>query len=223
MDAKIGDWVVTPRTGKPVEINALWINALESMSQFARTLKSSFLRFEALGAVAKSSFRKFWNRDGNCLYDVIDSPGIGNDASLRPNQLLAVSLPVSPLTQEQQASVVEVCERELLTPFGLRSLSASDPGYISRYGGGPRERDAAYHQGTVWGWLLGSFALAHFRVYQDKSAARFFLESQAHAIALYGLGTLAEIYDADAPHKPAGCIAQAWTVAELLRAWKFLS
>ena len=161
MDAKIGHWVVTPRTGKPVEINALWINALESMSQFAVTLKIPSTRFEALGAAAKASFQKFWNPDRDCLYDVIDSPGIGNDPSVRPNQILAVSLPVSPLTQEQQESVVNACERELLTPFGLRSLSPHDASYIAHYGGGPRERDAAYHQGTVWGWLLGPFALAH--------------------------------------------------------------
>ncbi|MBS1842232.1 MAG: glycogen debranching enzyme family protein [Acidobacteria bacterium] len=223
MDAKVGDWVVTPRTGKPVEINALWINALETTAQFARTLRLPATRFETLAAVAKSSFQKFWNQDHNCLYDVIDSPGIGNDASLRPNQILAVSLPVSPLTQEQQESVVNVCERELLTPVGLRSLCRLDSRYVAHYCGGPRERDAAYHQGTVWGWLLGPFALAHFRVYQDKSQARRFLESQAKAISSYGLGTLAEIYDADAPYKPTGCIAQAWTVAELLRAWKLLS
>jgi predicted glycogen debranching enzyme len=223
MDAKIGHWVVTPRTGKPVEINALWINALESMSQFAVTLEIPSTRFETLGAAAKASFQKFWNPDRDCLYDVIDSPGIGNDASVRPNQILAVSLPVSPLTQEQQESVVNACERELLTPFGLRSLSPHDASYIAHYGGGPRERDAAYHQGTVWGWLLGPFALAQFRVYEDKSKARGLLESQAQAISVYGLGTLAEIYDADAPYKPTGCIAQAWTVAELLRAWKLLS
>jgi len=223
MDAKIGDWVVTPRTGKPVEINALWINALESMSQFAQALKFPATRFEVLAAAAKSSFQKFWNPDDKCLYDVIDSPGIGNDASLRPNQIFAVSLPVSPLTQGQQEAVVEACERELLTPFGLRSLSPQDSRYVARYGGGPRERDAAYHQGTVWGWLLGPFALAHFRVHQNKSEALHFLELQARAVSVYGLGTLAEIYDADAPHKPAGCIAQAWTVAELLRAWKLLS
>jgi len=223
MDAKIGDWVVTPRTGKPVEINALWVNALDSMTQFARTLKIPSTRFEMLSAATKSSFQKFWNPERNCLFDVIDSPGIGNDVSLRPNQILAVSLPFSPLRREQQKSVVNVCESELLTPFGLRSLSPRDPGYIPHYGGGPRDRDAAYHQGTVWGWLLGPFALAHFRVYQNRPESRRFLEVQARAISVYGLGTLAEIYDANAPHKPAGCIAQAWTVAELLRAWKLLS
>jgi predicted glycogen debranching enzyme len=223
MDAKIGDWVVTPRTGKPVEINALWINALESMTQFASTLDSPSTRFETLGTAAKSSFQRFWNPDRNCLYDVLDSPGIGSDISLRPNQIFAVSLPFSPLNAEQQKAVVDSCERELLTPFGLRSLGPREPGYISHYGGSPRDRDAAYHQGTAWGWLLGPFALAHFCVYQNKSQARRFLETQSQAILAYGLGTLAEIYDADPPHSPCGCIAQAWSVAELLRAWKLLS
>jgi predicted glycogen debranching enzyme len=223
MDAKIGDWVVTPRTGKPVEINALWINALESMVQFARHLKLPSTRYESLSAAAKASFAKFWNARRNCCYDVIDSPGIGDDASLRPNQILAVSLPFSPLSAEQQKATVDTCRSELLTPFGLRSLGPSEPGYAARYRGGPRERDASYHQGTVWGWLQGPFALAHFRVYQDKAAARRLLESFAPAIRIYGLGSLAELCDAEPPHAPGGCIAQAWTVAETIRAWKLLS
>jgi len=223
MDAKIGDWVVTPRTGKPVEINALWINALESMAQFADTLRLPATRYESLSAAAKAGFSKFWNSNRGCCYDVIDSPGIGNDAALRPNQILAVSLPLSPLTAEHQKSVVDICRAELLTPVGLRSLGPNEPGYIAHYQGGPRERDAAYHQGTAWGWLLGPFALAHFRVYKDKSVARSFLEPQTEAINAYGLGSLAEIYDAESPFTPRGCIAQAWTVAEFLRAWKFLS
>jgi predicted glycogen debranching enzyme len=223
MDAKIGDWVVTPRTGKPVEINALWINALETMTQFAGTLALPSTRFDALGRAAKSSFQRFWNPVRNCLYDVLDSPGIGDDNSLRPNQIFAVSLPFSPLRAEQQKAVVDSCERELLTPFGLRSLGPREPGYVPHYGGGPRDRDAAYHQGTVWGWLLGPFALAHYRVYQSKPQARRFLETQSQAISAYGLGSLPEIYDGDLPHNPCGCIAQAWSVAELLRAWKLLS
>ncbi|HLK04385.1 MAG TPA: amylo-alpha-1,6-glucosidase [Candidatus Acidoferrum sp.] len=223
MDAKIGDWVVTPRTGKPVEINALWINALESMAQFARLVKLPASRYESLAAAAKSSFAKFWNANRNCLYDVIDSPGIGNDASLRPNQILAVSLPGTPLSPDQQKAVVDICQAELLTPFGLRSLGRHESGYIAHFRGGPRDRDAAYHQGTVWGWPLGSFALAHYRVYQNKSDALRFLEPLSQSITRYGLGTLAEVFDAETPFTPRGCIAQAWTVAELLRAWKFLS
>jgi len=223
MDAKIGDWVVTPRIGKPVEINALWINALESMAQFASALKSPADRYQSLSSVARGSFPKFWNSARNCCYDVIDSPGIGNDSSLRPNQILAVSLPFSPLTVGQQKAVVDICRAELYTPYGLRSLGPHDPGYKPQYRGGPLERDASYHQGTVWGWLLGPFALAHSRVYQNSAEARCLLEPQAHVITTYGLGSLAEVFDAEEPYVPGGCIAQAWTVAELIRCWKLLS
>jgi predicted glycogen debranching enzyme len=219
MDAKIGDWVVTPRTGKPVEINALWINALETMAEFARLLAKPADGYEKLAAKAKKSFQKFWNAERGCCYDVIDAPGIGNDPLLRPNQILAVSLPVSPLSFEQQKSVVDVCARHLLTSHGLRSLAPGEPGYAGHYTGGPRERDAAYHQGTVWGWLLGPFALAHYRVYRDREAALRFLEPLGRQIYASGLGTLSEIFDGDPPHSPRGCIAQAWTVAEVLRAW----
>ena len=220
MDAKIGDWVVTPRAGKPVEINALWINALETMAGFARLLLKPGEAYEKLAAKAKKSFQRFWNADGNCCFDVIDSPGIGNDAALRPNQIFAVSLPVSPLTPEQQKAVVDVCARQLLTSHGLRSLAPGEPGYTGHYGGSPRDRDAAYHQGTVWGWLLGPFALAHYRVYQDREAALRFLEPLGRQIYSSGLGTLSEIFDGHAPFTPRGCISQAWTVAEVLRAWK---
>ncbi len=222
MDAKIDDWVVTPRTGKPVEINALWINALETQAAFARQLVKPSSNLEDLVAQAKQNFQKFWNVERACCFDVIDAPGPGNDASLRPNQIFAVSLPVSPLTPEQQKSVVDLCARRLLTSFGLRSLAPLEPGYQGRYEGGPRQRDAAYHQGTVWGWLLGPFALAHFRVYKDRSTALRFLEPLAQQIHACGLGTLGEIFDGDAPFTPRGCIAQAWTVAELLRAWHAL-
>ena len=220
MDAKIGDWVVTPRAGKPVEINALWINALETMAGFARLLAKPGEAYERLLAKAKRSFQKFWNAERNCCFDVIDSPGIGNDPALRPNQIFAVSLPVRPLTPEQQKAVVDVCARRLLTSHGLRSLAPGEPGYTGHYSGGPRERDAAYHQGTVWGWLLGPFALAHHRVYHDSEAALRFLEPLGRQIYASGLGTLSEIFDGDAPFTPRGCIAQAWTVAEVLRAWK---
>jgi predicted glycogen debranching enzyme len=223
MDARIGDWVVTPRTGKPVEINALWINALETMAELARSLAKPGEVYEKLAANAKKSFQKFWNADRNCCYDVIDSPGIGKDAALRPNQIFTVSLPLSPLTPEQQKGVVDVCARHLLTSHGLRSLTPGEPGYSGHYGGGPRDRDAVYHQGTVWGWLLGPFALAHYRVYQDRGAALRFLEPLGRQIDASGLGTLSEIFDGDAPFAPRGCIAQAWTVAEVLRAWKELA
>ena len=220
MDAKIGDWVVTPRAGKPVEINALWINALETMAGFARLLGKPNEAYPRLSAKAKKSFQKFWNAERNCCFDVVDSPGFGNDAALRPNQIFAVSLPVSPLAPEQQKAAVDVCARQLLTSHGLRSLAPGEPGYTGHYGGSPRDRDAAYHQGTVWGWLLGPFALAHYRVYQDREAALRFLEPLGRQIYSSGLGTLSEIFDGDAPFTPRGCISQAWTVAEVLRAWK---
>lgn len=223
MDAKIGEWVVTPRTGKPVEINALWINALESVMVFAEALGQSFAKYVSLLEKAKSSFAKFWNPERNCCFDVLDSPGIGNDAALRPNQIFAVSLGEKLLAADQQKSVVDTCAARLLTPFGLRSLAQDEPGYIGRYAGGVRERDTAYHQGTVWSWLLGPFALAHYRVYRDRTAALAFLDPLMKSLDTYGLGTLGEIYDGDSPHRPRGCIAQAWAVAELLRAWQFLT
>jgi predicted glycogen debranching enzyme len=220
MDAKVGDWVVTPRTGKPVEINALWINALETIAEFARLLKQPGEGYEKLAVKAKKNFQKFWNAERACCYDVIDTPGIGNDASLRPNQIFAVSLPASLLSNEQQKSIIAACAQHLLTSHGLRSLAPGEPGYTGHYGGGPRDRDAAYHQGIVWGWLLGPFALAHYRVYRDRDAALRFLEPLGRQIYAGGLGTLSEIFDGDAPFTPRGCIAQAWTVAEVLRAWK---
>jgi predicted glycogen debranching enzyme len=218
MDAKVGDWVVTPRTGKAVEVNALWINALETIAEFARLLAKPGTGYEKLAAKAKQGFRKFWNAERECCFDVIDAPGIGNDAALRPNQIFAVSLPVSPLTEEQQKAVVDACAQYLVTSYGLRSLEPGGPGYQGHYSGGPRDRDAAYHQGTVWGWLLGPFVLAHLRVYGDQAEATRFLEPLGIAVHMYGLGTLGEIFEGEAPFTPHGCIAQGWTVGEVLRA-----
>ena len=230
MDAKVGDWVVTPRTGKAVEINALWINALETIAQFAHQLDKPADNYEQLSAKAKSSFQKFWNAERNCCFDVIDVPdpgagpgkNRGKDARLRPNQILAVSLQVSPLRRDQQKSVVDICAQQLLTSHGLRSLAPTEPGYQGHYGGDQPRRDAAYHQGTVWGWLLGPFALAHHRVYADRVAALRYLEPLGTNICAQGLGTLAEVFHGDPPHSPRGCIAQAWTVGEFLRAWTAL-
>jgi len=219
MDAKVGDWVVTPRIGKPVEVNALWYNALRSMAHFAATLGKSHELFQKMALRVEQSFSKFWNPAAGGCYDVIESPGTGNDPAMRPNQIFAVSLRESPLSQEQQKSVVDLCARCLLTSHGLRSLSAHDSAYQGHYGGGPRERDGAYHQGTVWGWLMGPFVLAHQRVYGDRETARSFLNPLGSQISSHGLGSLSEIYDGDAPFCPRGCIAQAWTVAEVLRAW----
>ena len=152
-------------------------------------------------------------------YDILDGPD-GNDLSLRPNQLLAISLQYSPLTPAQQRSAVDACARHLLTAHGLRSLSADDNAYIGHYGGDQLERDGAYHQGTVWGWLIGPFVSAHLRVYNDPALARSFLSPLLHHLSDHGVGSLSEIFDGDPPFTPRGCIAQAWSVAEVLRAWQ---
>jgi predicted glycogen debranching enzyme len=222
MDAKVDGWVVTPRIGKPVEINALWHNALRAMALFARMLKRSPREWETEAARVAVGFDRFWNEaEGGC-FDVLEGPS-GNDASVRPNQIFAVSLPASPLSAERQRGVVEICARHLLTSFGLRSLDPRHPDYKGRYRGGPRERDGAYHQGTTWGWLLGPFALAHFKVYGDRTAALALLEPLGRHVGVYGVGSLGEVFDGDAPFAPGGCPAQAWTVAETLRAWTELS
>ncbi|MBD2496294.1 amylo-alpha-1,6-glucosidase [Nostoc sp. FACHB-280] len=218
MDAKVGDWVVTPRIGKPVEVNALWYNALRTMAKFARQLGKPHQEYEAMADRALARFSRFWNEALGYCYDVIDSPD-GDDQALRPNQIFAVSLPESPLTPAQQKSVVDVCGRMLLTSHGLRSLSPEHPQYQGIYGGNQYLRDGSYHQGTVWGWLLGPFVLAHLRVYKNPQQARQFLEPMANHLTASGVGSLSEIFDGDAPMTPRGCTAQAWTVAEVLRAW----
>jgi predicted glycogen debranching enzyme len=230
MDAKVGDWVVTPRIGKPVEINALWHFALERMTAWAKSLKDSRAGADYAAATrrAAASFRdRFWYAEGSYLYDVIDGPegsleaaGRRVDASMRPNQLFAVSLGAELLDRQRARAVVDACGRELLTPVGLRSLSPRDPQYVGRYGGGPRERDGAYHQGTVWSWLLGPYALAHYRVHRDAAHALALLEGIAPHLGEACLGQISEIFDAGTPHRPQGCFAQAWSVAESLRAWK---
>ncbi len=218
MDAKVGDWVVTPRTGKPVEINALWYNALRAMAGFARHLGRPAGPWDTLADRVKTGFERFWSESAGHCYDVLDSPG-GHDEALRPNQVFAVSLRESPLSPERQKRVVDACARHLLTSFGLRSLAAGHPDYRGHYGGDQRERDGAYHQGTVWAWLLGPFALAHFKVYGDAATARSFLAPLADHLGDHGVGSIAEIFDGHPPFAPGGCIAQAWSVAETLRAW----
>jgi predicted glycogen debranching enzyme len=222
MDARVGDWVVTPRIGKPVEINALWYNALRALAGFARRLRRPAGPWDAAADRVRAGFERFWYERGGHCYDVVAGPA-DDDAALRPNQLLAVSLPESPLPPERQRRIVDVCARHLLTSFGLRSLAPGDSAYCGSYVGPPRARDGAYHQGTVWGWLLGPFALAHARVHGDRLVARAFLEPMAHHLADYGVGSIAEIFDGDAPFAPRGCVAQAWSVAETLRAWQTLS
>ena len=222
MDAKVGDHVVTPRIGKPVEVNALWFNALTAMATFARRLGRPAAEWEAMADRAAKSFERFWSDGlGYCL-DVIDGPD-GDEALLRPNQIFAVSLPASPLSRSRQQGVVDACARHLLTPYGLRSLARFHPAYRSTYGGDVASRDRAYHQGTVWSWLLGPFALAHYRVYGNAAVARSFLAPLAHHLEDGAVGSIAEICDADPPYAPRGCVAQAWSVAETLRAWAALA
>ena len=216
MDAKVGDWVVTPRRGKPVEVNALWYNALEIMANFARRLEQPDDEYVTFAAAARKGFSRFWNNFERGCFDVLDGPG-GHDPSLRPNQLLAVSLPFSPLEREQQQAIVDVCARHLLTSHGLRSLAPDEPAYIGRYGGGAPDRDGAYHQGTVWAWLMGPFVAAHLRVYQNPTQARSLLMPLLCHLTSHGVGSISEIFDGDPPFTPRGCFAQAWSVAELLR------
>ena len=222
MDAKVGDHVVTPRIGKPVELNALWLNGVTAMDMFARALGKDGTSYEALVNRAHSGYGRFWNPTTGFCFDVLDGPH-GHDAALRPNQILAVSLPESALNREQQQAVVDVCARELLTSFGLRSLGPREPGYCGRYAGGPQERDSAYHQGTAWGWLLGPFVLAHLRVYQDPAMAASLLEAMLQHVGAAGVGSASEIFDGDPPFTPNGCFAQAWSVGETLRAWQIVA
>ncbi len=218
MDAKVGDWVVTPRIGKPVEVNALWYNALRSMAEFARRLGRDPAPYAEAADRAEASFGRFWSAEHGYCFDVIDGPD-GDDAALRPNQLFAVSLHHSPLAPERQRAVVDACARHLLTPHGLRSLAPFDGGYVGEYGGDQRSRDGSYHQGTVWGWLIGPFVTAHLRVYGDGDRARSFLLPLLRDFRDHGLGSVSEIFDGNAPFTPRGCPAQAWSVAEVLRTW----
>ncbi|MBV9340994.1 MAG: glycogen debranching protein, partial [Acidobacteria bacterium] len=224
MDAKVGDWVVTPRRGKPVEIQALWYNALCIMENLAKQFgdQPSQKRYRNMATVASWSFnRLFWNDKAGCLYDVTN--GAPPDSSIRPNQILAVSLPYSMLSPERAQAVVAKVQEHLLTPYGLRSLAPADPQYRGRYTGGPAERDGAYHQGTVWPWLMGPFITAYIKVNRGSEAARrqaaAWLAPLKDHLADGGLGHISEILDGDAPQQPRGCIAQAWSVAEVLRAY----
>lgn len=219
MDAKVGDRVVTPRIGKPVEINALWLNALAAMTEFADELGSPADDFRCAAREAKKGFERFWNAPKGYCFDVLDGPE-GDDPSLRPNQIFTVALPESPFDPERQRAILDAVARILQASPGLRTLAPDDPHYKGTYGGSQEERDDAYHQGTVWGWLLGPFVKAHLRMHNDPAAALSFLAPVAHQIQARGLGTVGEIYDADPPFVPRGCIAQAWTVGGILEAWE---
>lgn len=218
MDAKVGEWVVTPRMGKPVEINALWYNALIIMADFALRLGRSEQPYRDIASAVGDSFKRFKRVDGQGLYDLLDGP-TGDDASIRPNQILAVSLPHTALDQATCRDVVQVCGRELLCSYGLRSLSPHDKAFRGHYRGGVADRDGAYHQGTVWAWLLGHYALAEYRVDGDAQAAQQRLAPLADHLWDAGLGSISEIFDGDPPHTAAGTPAQAWSVACTLDAW----
>jgi predicted glycogen debranching enzyme len=219
MDAKVGDHVITPRYGKPVEIQALWYNALRVMEDLAGRFNDAKQEYGAMAAKTRASFNAlFWNERAGCLYDVIN--GEIRDATIRPNQVIAVSLANTMVSKERAMSILRVIERELLTPRGLRTLSPSDPSYIGRYEGGPDRRDGAYHQGTVWPWLMGPYITAYGKTFGRKAGRRFaatWLENFREHLHEACLGQVSEIFDGDAPHTPRGCVAQAWSVAELLR------
>jgi len=222
MDAKIGDWVVTPRSGKPVEIQALWYNALRIMEELASRFgdQANMKRYRTIASMLQWTFnRVFWNEKGGYLYDCVN--GGPPDASIRPNQVIAISLPYTMLATERAKSVLEVVERELLTPYGLRTLSPTDPKYSGHYGGNSFQRDSVYHQGTVWPWLLGPYISAFMKVNGDSEEARGkILNSLAplrQHLSEAGLGQISEVLDGDVPHNPGGCFAQAWSVGEILR------
>ena len=218
MDAKVGNDVVTPRIGKPVEVNALWYAALMTVAGIADHCDENPLPYEEAAARVVGSFGRFWNAATGCCFDVVDGPD-GDDPALRPNQLLAVALAPHLLGPERSRAVVDACARDLLTPVGLRTLAPADAAYIGRYAGDQRARDRAYHQGTVWPWLLGPFVRAHRNVYHDDDRARRYLDTLRDALDGYGIGTLGEIFEGDAPHAPVGAVAQAWSVAEMIAAY----
>ena len=225
MDAKVEEWVVTPRIGKPIEVNALWYSALVCMNYFAGILGKSDAEYQEILAKTRRHFSRFWYEEGSYCYDVIDTPD-GNDTSFRPNQIFAVSLPAmdvgeyhSPLQELQQKMVVDKVGQKLLTSYGLRSLSTDDADYVGIYGGDRLQRDGSYHQGTTWGWLIGHFIQAHLQVYKNPQLARSFLLPMANHLQDGCIGSISEIFDGDAPFTPRGCFAQAWSVAEVLRGW----
>ncbi|MBS3779607.1 MAG: glycogen debranching enzyme family protein [Desulfovermiculus sp.] len=222
MDAKVDDWVVTPRQGKAVEINALWYNALRILAKFTalcgQTEQSKHYEHDA-DLVQESFHRLFWLQEKQYLCDCID--GDFTDTSLRPNQIMALSLPFDLLSTKQAQGVLAAVENHLFTPVGLRSLSPTDPDYHPQYTGGPLERDSSYHQGTVWPWLLGPYLRALMRIKGSEGLeqTREILSSMSIHLKESGIGSISEIFDAEWPHHPRGCIAQAWSVAELLRVW----
>ncbi len=222
MDAKVGDWVVTPRSGKPVEVNALWYCALYYMESWAVHLSIDALQYGQMRSQVSENFaRRFWYEAGGYLYDVVDVDGKAgqNDASLRPNQLFAASLTHDLLSEEQTRSILQKVTDHLLTPMGLRTLSPDDPAYRNHFNGNQVQRDSAYHQGTVWPWLIGPYIDVHLHLYNDNAALLPLLQPLVRHLWDDCLGTICEVAEPEPPFVPGGCFAQAWSVAELLRAW----
>jgi predicted glycogen debranching enzyme len=222
MDAKIGDWVVTPRNGKAVEINALWYNAVAIYAKLLRTVgrKEEAETYQTLSKkIIKRFVQVFWNPEGGYLFDVVNGDKI--DSAIRPNQILALSLPFALLGRTRARQVLKTVEDHLLTPVGLRSLSSQDPAFNPTYQGNAYQRDSAYHQGTVWTWLLGPYLTALVKV-RGKTGRRQGLklvQAVQNHLSESGIGQISEIFDGHAPHAPRGCIAQAWSVAEIMRAY----
>jgi predicted glycogen debranching enzyme len=222
MDAKVGDWVVTPRRGKAVEINALWYNALRLLERWCRETNEDAAASELAERAErtrKSFNKRFWHSERDYLYDIVDGDK-GDDPALRPNQVFAISLDHPVLDESHWKPVLDKVSDHLLTPVGLRSLSPDHPDYKPKYDGDLRARDAAYHQGTVWPWLIGPFVDAWLRVHpHDRKTARGFLAAFESHLNSACIGSISEVFDAESPFIPRGCIAQAWSVAEVLRAW----
>ena len=224
MDAKVGDWVVTPRRGKAVEINALWYNALRLLEGWLResaTDERAATEIAQHAARAYAAFNaRFWNPERGYLFDVVDAEGGGDDPACRPNQVFAIALRHAVLAPQRWQPVMDVVRQKLLTPFGLRSLAPDHPDYKARYFGDLTARDAAYHQGTVWAWLIGPYVDAYLKLHpRGHAEARALLRDLVEHLGAAGLGSISEVFDAEAPYTPRGCIAQAWSVAEVLRCW----
>jgi predicted glycogen debranching enzyme len=227
MDARVGDREITPRIGKPVEIQALWIHALETVGRWCaeRGGGGAGERYLDTARRGRAAFgERFWRPELGYLADVVDGPD-GDDLSLRPNQLLALSIGEPLVDGAIAGSVLDAVGRELETPVGLRSLAPRDPAYAGHYGGGPAARDGVYHRGTVWAWLLGPYAeaLVRFGGPEGRARARVVLDGLRRHLYDAGLGSVSEIFDGDAPYTPRGCPWQAWSVAELLRAWRIVT
>ncbi|HII07804.1 MAG TPA: glycogen debranching protein [Methanotrichaceae archaeon] len=217
MDAKVGGEFVTPRAGKACEINALWYNALLVMEVFSGELGEEW--DGELAEKVCESYEKFWNSESGCLFDLVDEM----DVAIRPNQVIAASLPFTPLDPDQIRGIVATATEELLTSYGLRTLSPEDPAYLGRYEGEPAERDRAYHQGTVWPWLMGPYITARLKASRhtkkSRDEAREIIRPLMDLDGQIGVGTICEVFDGDEPHRPGGCISQAWSLGEVMRAW----